>query len=61
MIISPCRSTSHRLDPHYQVGKPRVCVISEWTMNALTTESGLVLAAVDFGGKYTRELGQLKV
>ena len=30
-------------------------------MNALTTESGLVLAAVDFGGKYTRELGQLKV
>jgi len=35
--------------------------ISEWTTNAPTTETGLVLASVEVEDKYTRELGQIKV
>lgn len=35
--------------------------ISEWTTNAPTTETGLVLAAMEVEGKYTWKLGQIEV
>ena len=53
--------TSCRLNPHNQPGKPCICGIFEWKMSAPTTEPSLTLAAVDFGGKHTSELSQVRV
>ena len=53
--------TSCRLNPHNQPGKPCICGIFEWKMSAPTTEPSLTLAAVDSGGKHTRELRQVRV
>ena len=59
--MSPCSCTRHGLNSCNWLGKPCVCGISEWMMSAPITETGLALVAVDFGGKYTQELGQVRV
>ena len=35
--------------------------ISEWIMSTSITETSLASVTVDFGGKYTWELGQVRV
>ena len=66
--ISLCSSTSHRLKSHNWLGKFCICdLVNPVSVEYLNRqkvflqETGLALAAVDFGGKYTRELGQARV
>ena len=61
MEISPCSCTSWRLNPSDQLGKPCICGISEHTISVAAADTHLTLAAVDFGDKYTWELGQVRV
>ena len=59
--ISLCSFTSGELNLWNQHDKPCPLGISEWTTNAPTTETGLVLAAMEVEGKYTWKLGQIEV
>ena len=59
--ISLCSFTSGKLNLWNQHDKSCPLGISEWTTSAPTTETGLVLAAVEVEGKYTWELVQIEV
>lgn len=46
------------MQPHKLFCKSWVCGVSEWTVSTPTTETSLILATVDFEGKYTTGDGQ---